>query len=108
MAERTATRTLNRPTATNATNAKIHRPDCRDRDAPPDRRIIMLGSKRSTTSRERHALNRGKESRASNHDEILREIQSLRDTIIPSVSTGSPSYTDVARFAPDEKDEIRH
>ncbi|KAJ5685113.1 hypothetical protein N7536_007732 [Penicillium majusculum] len=33
----------------------------------------------------------------NNHDEILYEIQSLRDAISPSVPTGSPSYTDVAR-----------
>jgi hypothetical protein len=35
-----------------------------------------------------------------NHDEILREIQSLRDAISPSVPTGSPSYADVARTPP--------
>jgi hypothetical protein len=44
----------------------------------------------------------------NSHDEILREIQSLRDTIIPSVSTCSPSYADVAHIVPDENDEIRH
>lgn len=36
----------------------------------------------------------------NNHDEILREIQSLRDAISPSVPTGSPSYADVARTPP--------
>ncbi|KAJ6100341.1 hypothetical protein N7467_001876, partial [Penicillium canescens] len=34
------------------------------------------------------------------HDEILREIQSLRDVISPSVPTGSPSYADIARTPP--------
>jgi hypothetical protein len=34
------------------------------------------------------------------HDEILREIHSLRDTISPAVPTGSPSYADVARTPP--------
>jgi hypothetical protein len=36
----------------------------------------------------------------NNHDEILREIQSLRDAISPSALTGSPSYADVARTPP--------
>ena len=36
----------------------------------------------------------------NSHDEILREIQSLRDAISPSVPTGSPSYADVARSPP--------
>ena len=36
----------------------------------------------------------------NSHDEILREIQSLRDAISPSVPTGSPSYADVARTPP--------
>ena len=36
----------------------------------------------------------------NNHDEILREIQSLRDAISPSVPTGSPSYADVTRTPP--------
>ncbi|OKP01715.1 hypothetical protein PENSUB_7253 [Penicillium subrubescens] len=41
------------------------------------------------------------EARAqNNHDEVLREIQSLRDAISPSVPTGSPSYADVARTPP--------
>jgi small-conductance mechanosensitive channel len=34
------------------------------------------------------------------HDKILREIQSLRDAINPSVPTSSPSYIDVARTPP--------
>jgi hypothetical protein len=36
----------------------------------------------------------------NNHDEVLREIQSLRDAISPSAPTGSPSYADVARTPP--------
>jgi hypothetical protein len=36
----------------------------------------------------------------NNHDEVLREIQSLRDAIGPSIPTGSPSYADVARTPP--------
>ncbi|KAJ5215561.1 uncharacterized protein N7498_001968 [Penicillium cinerascens] len=36
----------------------------------------------------------------NSHDEILREIQSLRDAISPSVDIGSPSYADVARTPP--------
>lgn len=36
----------------------------------------------------------------NSHDEILRGIQSLRDAISPSVPSGSPSYTDVARTPP--------
>jgi len=36
----------------------------------------------------------------NNHEEILREIQSLRDAISPSVPTSSPSYADVARTPP--------
>jgi hypothetical protein len=36
----------------------------------------------------------------NSHDEILREIQSLREAISPSIPTGSPSYTDVARTPP--------
>ena len=36
----------------------------------------------------------------NNHDEIIREIQSLRDAISLSVPTGSPSYADVARTPP--------
>ncbi|OKO89998.1 hypothetical protein PENSUB_13539 [Penicillium subrubescens] len=39
-------------------------------------------------------------SAQNNHDKILREIQSLRDAISPSVPTGSPSYTDIARTPP--------
>ncbi|KAJ5449492.1 uncharacterized protein N7458_005941 [Penicillium daleae] len=34
------------------------------------------------------------------HDEILREIQSLRDAISPPALTSSPSYADVARTPP--------
>jgi hypothetical protein len=34
------------------------------------------------------------------HDEILREIQSLRDAISPSGPASSPSYADVARTPP--------
>ncbi|KAJ5085332.1 hypothetical protein N7532_010103 [Penicillium argentinense] len=34
------------------------------------------------------------------HDEVLREIQSLRDAISPSTLTSSPSYADVARTPP--------
>ncbi|KAJ6016534.1 hypothetical protein N7540_011125 [Penicillium herquei] len=36
----------------------------------------------------------------NNHDEILREIQSLREEIGNSAPTGSPSYADVARTPP--------
>ncbi|KAJ5152512.1 hypothetical protein N7492_009792 [Penicillium capsulatum] len=36
----------------------------------------------------------------NSHDEILREIQSLRDTISPSGTSRSPSYADVARTPP--------
>ncbi|KAJ6016517.1 hypothetical protein N7540_011108 [Penicillium herquei] len=36
----------------------------------------------------------------NNHDEILREIQSLREEIGTSAPTGSPSYADVARTPP--------
>jgi hypothetical protein len=36
----------------------------------------------------------------NSHDEILREIQSLREAISPSIPTGSPSYADVARTPP--------
>jgi hypothetical protein len=36
----------------------------------------------------------------NSHDEILREIHSLRDAISPAVPTGSPSYADVARTPP--------
>lgn len=36
----------------------------------------------------------------SNHDEILREIQSLREEISTSAPTSSPSYADVARTPP--------
>ncbi|KAI2694772.1 hypothetical protein CBS147372_9611 [Penicillium roqueforti] len=36
----------------------------------------------------------------NNHDEILREIQSLRDAISASVLSGSSSYADVARTPP--------
>ena len=36
----------------------------------------------------------------NSHDEILREIQSLRITISPSDPTSSPSYADVARTPP--------
>jgi hypothetical protein len=36
----------------------------------------------------------------NSHDEILREIHSLRDAISPPVPTGSPSYADVARTPP--------
>lgn len=36
----------------------------------------------------------------NNHDEILREIQSLREEIGVSAATSSPSYADVARTPP--------
>jgi hypothetical protein len=36
----------------------------------------------------------------NSHDEILREIQSLRDAISPSDPASSPSYADVARTPP--------
>lgn len=36
----------------------------------------------------------------NSHDEILREIQSLRDAITPSAPTGSPSYADIVRTPP--------
>jgi hypothetical protein len=40
------------------------------------------------------------ESCIQNHEEILREIQSLRISVSPSDLTGSPSYADVARTPP--------
>jgi hypothetical protein len=40
------------------------------------------------------------ESCIQNHEEILREIQSLRISVSPSVSIGSPSYADIARTPP--------
>jgi hypothetical protein len=40
------------------------------------------------------------ESCIQNHEEILREIQSLRISVTAPVSMGSPSYADVARTPP--------